>query len=178
MAKKSQWEILKRPLGYEIALLLLANPKTRREIAEKLPYSNVRQTEYERILESGYRNGIFKIKGTRGADEYYFAEDIFTDDELRKLNERALLRIVDPAETRGKHLPLGELPDDFFYSFPRQQVKEIQNGIDFAFGVPDRKSIYLEYSSKTKDVGKIHADVAYNKSMYRGVDPEPWETQG
>lgn len=191
MATKSLWEILKRPLGYEIAILLASGPKTRNELAENLPYSNVHQTQYERILEKGFENGIFDIKGTRGPDKYEIVEEAFSNEELRKLNERALLRILDPSEPQGEPPQLEEIPDAFFYSVRRDQIEKIENGFDFAVGEPGRTSEYRRFSSQSSNDGNEtlektsdhqntssprHVNVADVESMYKGIDERPWES--
>lgn len=190
MATESQWEILKSPLGYEIAILALSSPVTRRDIREKLPYAKVDENQYERILERGYENDIFEILDTRGMDKYAIVEGLFSEREQRELNKRALLRIVDPPERQEEPPQLEDISDDFFFAFQRDQVERISNGSDCAADNPDVVDKQLRFSTERDKSGKdaseetpeefgpdgsVHTDVAYVESKYSGIDKAPWE---
>jgi hypothetical protein len=91
-----KWDHLNRPLGYEIASLLINSALSFSEIKRRLPYENVRDSEVNRIL-SGQAPGpeIFTVPKTRGGVKHTLNTQLFSDEELERIRNRAQARIHD-----------------------------------------------------------------------------------
>lgn len=176
MVSESVWDELNRSYGFEITLILLSGPFSRREILEKIPYE-ISQTRIERVLEWGYDKSIFEVAGTRGVDKYFTNENKFSAEQIASLNRRALLRIMDPIEGKVKPNTLDDLPDEFFYAYDRSEVEESSNGLIFDKSTPEKTELYeIFYDNRdmsTQAEGSYgHANSSHRESLFPG-DPDP-----
>lgn len=91
-----KWGHLNRPLGYEIASLLIGSAQSFSEIKRHLPYDDVRDSEVNRIL-NGQASGpeIFIVPKTRGGVKHTLNTQLFSDEELELIRNRAEARIND-----------------------------------------------------------------------------------
>ena len=88
---------LNRPLGYEVAKLLIHQDYPRHSIKRELPY-NVHDEELNRILD--LRNeecdiNVFERVPTLGGPKWTLNDDLFSDEELESIEDKAIARILD-----------------------------------------------------------------------------------
>jgi len=91
-----KFDHLNRPLGYEIARLLIGKALSFSEIKRRLPYNDVADSEVNRIL-NGEASGleIFTNPKTRGGVKHTLNTQLFSDEELDIIRHRAQARITD-----------------------------------------------------------------------------------
>jgi len=92
----AKWSHLNRPLGYEIARLLIGAELSFSEIKQTLLYTDVNDNEINRIL-TGKVNGedVFIIPMTRGGTKYTLNREMFSEDDIAKIHNRAQARLAD-----------------------------------------------------------------------------------
>lgn len=91
-----KWNHLNRPLGYEIASLLIDSALSFSEIKRRLPYEDVRDSEVDRIINRQAAGPeIFTVPKTRGGVKHTLNTQLFSDEELERIRIRAEARIND-----------------------------------------------------------------------------------
>lgn len=103
---------LNRPLGYEIASLLIDSTLSFSKIKDKLPRENVNDNAVRRILEDYDGDPeIFTVPKTRGGKKHTLNTQSFSEQELRTIRERAAGRITDNrTEDNGDQAPQDTQP--------------------------------------------------------------------
>lgn len=102
---------LNRPLGYEVAKLLIHQDSPRHSIKRELPY-NVHDEELNRILDLGNEEcdmNVFERVPTLGGPKWTLNDDLFSDEELELIKDRATARILDNTSLTEDNL--GRSPD-------------------------------------------------------------------
>lgn len=118
-------EHLNRPHGYEIASLLINSKLSFSEIKRKLPYDDVNDNEVNRIL-TGYETDseLFTLSKVKGDEKHTLNSQVFSDEELETIQDRAEARINDTlpdkdrsdiSETNqaGRHMNLANMESEF-----------------------------------------------------------------
>lgn len=91
-------EHLNRPLGHEIAKILMDEPQSYTSIKNKLPYSGVSDREISRILDLSNKEcnvKFFQRVKSYGGPKYTLNTDLFTDEELEEIDDKAKARVKD-----------------------------------------------------------------------------------
>lgn len=187
MGSKSQWKQLNRSLGYEVAILTLKNPLSKKEIQKSIPYEYLsgeeNSTQIFRIVKYLFDDQILNVAGTMGTDEFYLADSEFCHKELMEINRRAITRMHFPAEERGPPVPLREIPDEFFKKYNRsdvyfgsEQVLFVEAFSDENISVYhlDKNSTSLKIREETEIISGVHADAAQIESKFKGLRKKPW----
>ncbi|WP_254840153.1 hypothetical protein [Natronomonas marina] len=101
-----KWNHLNRPLGYEIATLLMDAELSFSEIKDNLPYNDVADNELNRILkEEETEADIFTVPKTRGRKKHTLNLQLFSEEDLEKIRARARARIIDNLFEKGPSNP-------------------------------------------------------------------------
>ena len=118
-------EHLNRPLGYEIASLLIDSKLSFPEIQRRLPYDDVNDNEVNRILtEYETDSELFTLSKVNGDVKHTFNSQVFSDEELATIHDRAEERINDtlPDKDRsdtsqtnqaGRHMNMAHMESQF-----------------------------------------------------------------
>ncbi|GGI95260.1 hypothetical protein GCM10008995_01790 [Halobellus salinus] len=116
---------LNRPLGYEIASLLIDSKLSFPEIKRRLPYDDVNDNEVNRILTEYETDAeLFTLSKVNGDIKHTFNSQVFSDEELATIHDRAEERINDtlPDKDRsdtsqtnqaGRHMNLPHMESQF-----------------------------------------------------------------
>jgi len=91
-------EHLNRPKGYEIARVLIHHKKSHRSIKRDLPYVDVHDEEINRILDPQNKEcdvDVFQRARTYGETKWTLNNDLFSEEELEVIKDRAKARILD-----------------------------------------------------------------------------------
>lgn len=99
-----KWDHLNRPLGYEVARLLIDSKLSFSDIKRDLPYDDVNDNELNRVLSGeGTEVEIFTIPKTRGGVKYTLNLQLFSKEELEMIRTRARARISDNLPEKDLH---------------------------------------------------------------------------
>jgi 2-phospho-L-lactate guanylyltransferase (CobY/MobA/RfbA family) len=99
----AKWSHLNRPLGYEIARLLIDAELSFSEIKEALLYTDINDNEINRILDRQVDGeDVFLIPKTRGGTKYTLNREMFSEDDVAKIHNRAQARLADNLEQNNR----------------------------------------------------------------------------
>jgi hypothetical protein len=101
-----KFEHLNRPLGYEIATLLIESALSFEQIKRALPYENPKDGAVNRILnEQPSGHDLFTNPKTRDGRKHTLNTEVFSDEELAHIRDRSAARISDtqPTEETAEH---------------------------------------------------------------------------
>jgi hypothetical protein len=95
-------------------------PMSIAKIGSQVPYETVHKRQIERIVGSCYEINLIKVTPERGAEKYTLNEIYFSKSELKKINRRAIARIMNPKDVRVKPSDLHEISKNLFVQVERE----------------------------------------------------------
>lgn len=165
MVTEHQWDTLNKAFGYEMIVLLMNEPMSIAKIGSQVPYETVHKRQIERIVESCYDINLIKVTPERGADKYTLNEIYFSKSELKKINRRAIARIMNPKDGRVGPSELHEISEEFFVQVERENCAVEPR----AFTTQNVKPVAFDTQEEKKEeepITQIHHDYVNQKSRF------------
>jgi len=98
MASEEVWNLIHRKLGYEIASILKDRTLSQAELKQIIPYQDIHYQQIDRILTDRSDLDVFQIPPTKRGTKYTLNTQLFSEQELKRIEHRAVARIFDSKE--------------------------------------------------------------------------------